>query len=378
MTIQYSSDTKRAYEDFLKQYDADKSGVSDWTEYLTGLQQSVKDTSTEYQKSAYNDITQAYRNYFIQSSNLAGKGLASGLKESLGKDLYSSYQGTKANVENTAANKITSLLENYSKTVGEAETKMSEKASTLTTLTEAALDWYEQVGKDKKVLDDKLQETNEYRYQDLIDMYNAGDGDLWQNVSTDVYNPSYTLSNLGHAVIDTALADENFAEYLKNYSDKEDLRDLYIENKGLLQEALSVGKKPEAYNNLVKTTKADENVPWNTTQLTYADEKDAENALKNIKSVEYQRQGLSVFDPDRSRRPIKVNGNDYHYNYSDPSVSQTDEVYTKYLKYIKPAQGGVYDVNGTYYAYEDGQWFKMYKGAAPEQSSANFVPVTSI
>ena len=172
MTIQYSSDTKRAYEDYLKQYDADKSGISDWTEYLTNLQQTVKDTSTQYQKSAYNDITQAYRNYFIQSSNLASKGLASGLKESLGKDLYSSYKGTKSNIEESAASKITSLLENYGKTVEEAQTEITKQAGTLTTLTEAALDWYEQVGKDKRVLDNDMKETDTLIYQSLVDLYN--------------------------------------------------------------------------------------------------------------------------------------------------------------------------------------------------------------
>lgn len=357
MTIQYSSDTKRAYEDFLKEYDADKSGVSDWTEYLTGLQQSVKDTSTAYQKSAYNDISQAYRNYFIQSSNLAGKGLASGLKQDLSSQLYSSYQNTKAGVEESAANKITSLLENYSKTVSEGEKKLSEQASNLTKVTEAALDWYEQVGSSKKILDDKMQETDQYRYQDLIDLYNENRGELWQKSSDDISSP-YVLSGLGQAIVDTAFADEDFANYLKDYDSKLDLRDVFLDNKDALYEALNVGKLPQNINNIMKTS-GDENVPWNITELTYGNAEQAKQAINDIKSVDYEGERLSMFNTVRSERAKRINNETYYYDYADKPISETDDVYTKYLKFLNPTEDGVYKIKNEYYANEDGQWFLM-------------------
>lgn len=242
MTIQYSSDTKRGYEDFLKKYDEDKSGVADWTEYLTNLQLGVKDQTTAYQKSAYKDISQAYRNYFLQSASLANKGLSGGLVNQLDEQLYGSFADTRANIQNTTANKIAGLFENYSKTVTEASEQLSERASNLTKVTEAALDWYEQVGSSKKVLDENMQETNDYRYQDLIDYYNANSGELWQKSSDDITSP-YVLSGLGHAVIDAAFADEDFANYLKDYDSKLDLRDIFLENKNTLYEALDVNKK---------------------------------------------------------------------------------------------------------------------------------------
>ena len=357
MTIQYSSDTKKGYEDFLKQYDADKSGVSDWTEYLTGLQQSVKDTSTAYQKSAYNDISQAYRNYFIQSSNLAGKGLASGLQQSLSNELMSKYQNTKSGIQENAANKIAGLFEDYGKTVSEAEKTISERAGNLTKVTEAALDWYEQVGSSKKILDDKMQETDDYRYQDLIDLYKENEGELWQKSSDDVSSP-YVLSGLGQAIVDTAFADEDFANYLKDYDSKLDLRDVFLDNKDALYEALNVGKQPNKISDLISNTESAKNVPWDLTKLEY--DADDATAAKAIKDIEYIPDNDSVTTYSVLYNP------ETFIDVKDPK-----SIYNTHLKYLKPTGTTTVKINDDYYRYNASskKWFKARLATDEEKRS---------
>lgn len=390
MTIQYSSDTKKGYEDFLKQYDADKSGVSDWTEYLTGLQQSVKDTSTAYQKSAYNDISQAYRNYFIQSSNLAGKGLASGFKQNLSDELLSKYKDTKYNIQETTANKIAGLFENYGKTVSEAEKTISERASDLTKVTEAALDWYEQVGSSKKVLDDNMQETENYRYQDLIDLYNENKGELWQKSSDDISSP-YVLSGLGQAIIDTAFADEDFAEYLKNYSDKDDLRDKFLDNKDLLYDALGVGKydvskdltnakltrkiKELGFTSDMEIQAVLDRYEGNPDELT----KDKIKGLINIEQKENREQAIEenpqYKDAGRYRDGgylgYKIQTSAGIYTYQDYDevtfpmfTTDAQDAFKKRLDAIEPQEGRLYNIENSkgeikQYIWKNGSWYNV-------------------
>lgn len=362
MTIQYSSDTKKSYEDYLKQYDADKSGISDWTEYLTNLQLGVKDETTALQKSAYNDISQAYQNYFLQSASLSNKGLASGLATQLDERLYSNYLNTQANVEKTTANKIADLFANYGETVAGAEKQISSQASDLTKLTEAALDWYEQVGKDKKVLDDNMQETNENRYQSLIDLYTENNGELWSKTSDDIASP-YTLSGLGHAIIDTAFADEDFAEYLNNYSDKDNLRDIYLSNKTVLQDALNIGGFGENKRKmLADMSKKDSNLASriDVTKLIYnADDETVKNIVNNVNAA-YINTGV---DTDAGFWTHYQKQGDVYYEYrTNTEVSKSDPVYIKYLQYLKPQETDLYIINGdinTAYVFKDNAWRKV-------------------
>lgn len=359
MTIQYSSDTKRAYEDYLKQYDADKSGISDWTEYLTSLQLGVKDQTQAYKSSGLSDISNAYNNYVRQQQLYGSQGLSEGAMNVLSQRNLSNFLTQEDKINAQTASNITNLFTEYGKTVTSAGEKLSERAGTLQTLTEAALDWYEQVGKDKRVLDDEMKETDKYRYESLIDLYNQNKGELWKNVSTDLLTPKYELSNLGHAIIDTAFADEGFAEYLKDYSDKEDLRDAFFDNKELLYDALGVGKLPKNISNIIKENPGSENLPLDITQLTYTTDSDiVTNIVKNVKET-----------PERD------------FVTASKVLTSGDEIYDNYLQYLKPTALSIFNINGDYYRYDPNRktWAKVRQATDEEkrnkQSSAVPVPV---
>lgn len=398
MTIQYSSDTKRAYEDYLKQYDADKSGVSDWTEYLTNLQLGVKDQTTAYQKSAYKDISQAYRNYFLQSASLANKGLSGGLVNQLDEQLYGSFADTRANIQNTTANKILDLFDTYNSTVSDANKAISSQANDLRSITEAALDWYEQVGKDKRVLDDNLNETDQLAYQSLVDLYDQNKGELWKNVSDDVMAPKYELSTLGHAVIDSAFADKDFAEYLKNYSDTDDLRDKFLDNKGLLYDALGVGKHDfsKDLTNATLTKKVKElgftsdmeiqsvldrykGTPEELTKdkikdlLKIEQEENREQALKENPQYKYLGR-YNVGGSGNIGYKIQTSAGIYAYYDNDKVTfpmftTDAQDAFKKRLDAIKPQEGRVYNVENSkgeigQYIWKNGSWYKVSYNAS--------------
>ena len=392
MTIQYSSDTKRAYEDYLKQYDADKSGVSDWTEYLTNLQLGVKEQTSAYQKTANQNISQAYANYIKQQQLYGGQGLSQGLVSSFEKEDKQTFLNTQNAINQNVSDKILDLFDTYNSTVSDANKAISSQANDLRSITEAALDWYEQVGKDKRVLDDNLNETDQLAYQSLVDLYDQNKGELWKNVSDDVMAPKYELSTLGHAVIDSAFADKDFAEYLKNYSDKDDLRDKFLDNKGLLYDALGVGKYDfsKDLTNVALTKKVKElgftsdmeiqsvldrykGTPEELTKdkikdlLSIEQEENREQALKENPQYKY----LGRYNEGGGNIGYKIQTSAGIYTYYDNDkvtfpVFTTDaqDAFKKRLDAIEPQEGRLYNVENSkgeirQYIWKNGSWYKV-------------------
>ena len=393
MTIQYSSDTKRAYEDYLKQYDADKSGVSDWTEYLTNLQLGVKEQTSAYQKTANQNISQAYANYIKQQQLYGGQGLSQGLISSFEKEDKQTFLNTQNAINQNVSDKILNLFDTYNSTVSDANKAISSQANDLRSITEAALDWYEQVGKDKRVLDDDLNETDQLAYQSLVDLYDQNKGELWKNVSDDVMAPKYELSTLGHAVIDSAFADKDFAEYLKNYSDTDDLHDKFLDNKGLLYDALGVGKHDfsKDLTNATLTKKVKElgftsdmeiqavldrykGTPEELTKdkikdlLSIEQEENREQALKENPQYKY----LGRYNEGGSGNigyKIQTSAGIYTYYDNDKvtfPVFTTDaqDAFKKRLDAIKPQEGRLYNIENSkgevgQYIWKNGSWYKV-------------------
>jgi len=211
----YTYDLAKGYEEQLKAYDANKNAVSDWDEYLTGLQLQTQSQATNINTSAQANIADAYSAYLAQRQYYGGLNISEGLKQSMGQQALSSFSTSRQAIETKQSEALQSLWSNYASTVSSAQEAYTTQGTELAELTEQLLE-YAQSSEGGL----RTDESGNPVYSDFAKLYGAvsyADPNKYKYESffdTDAEGKT-TLNRLGQSAISVALNDPGLAEYLQ-------------------------------------------------------------------------------------------------------------------------------------------------------------------
>jgi hypothetical protein len=210
-----------------KDYITEGYTVSDWENFLTGLQSTYSQVGQQVSEQAAYDISGAYANYKQQQLQLQmNQQLGAGFKEQVGSELQSAYESAFSDVKSQEAQTLSEVVSAYDKSIASAEEAYAKEGKKLQQVSNVL----DEIGSMLGVT--KFKDEDMYKTSTIVN--DKGETELVREL-TDVARYYYD-SILTNPEFEAYLLDDTGDKYIGDlsYEDREELFEYMKNNRDVI------------------------------------------------------------------------------------------------------------------------------------------------